>query len=46
MPKGRFRCCRLADTLAHADGMLGEPVDRKGLVRVQTPQAFQIQKPC
>ena len=30
----------LADTLARADVTLGEPVDRQGLVRVQTPQAF------
>lgn len=30
-----------SDTLARADGLLGEPVDRSGLVRVQTPQAFR-----
>lgn len=29
------------DTLARADSALGEPVDRAGLVRVQTPQAFR-----
>jgi 2-C-methyl-D-erythritol 4-phosphate cytidylyltransferase/2-C-methyl-D-erythritol 2,4-cyclodiphosphate synthase len=32
----------LADTLARTGGMLGDPVDRQGLVRVQTPQAFQV----
>jgi len=30
------------DTLARAEGQLGEPVDRRGLVRVQTPQAFRL----
>ena len=30
-----------SDTLARADGELGEGVDRTGLVRVQTPQAFR-----
>ncbi|HVJ71152.1 MAG TPA: bifunctional 2-C-methyl-D-erythritol 4-phosphate cytidylyltransferase/2-C-methyl-D-erythritol 2,4-cyclodiphosphate synthase [Sphingomicrobium sp.] len=30
----------LADTLARAGETLGDPVDRQGLVRVQTPQAF------
>ena len=30
----------LADTLARAGETLGNPVDRQGLVRVQTPQAF------
>lgn len=29
-----------ADTLARADGLLGEPIDRTNAVRVQTPQAF------
>lgn len=29
------------DTLARADARLGETVDRAGLVRVQTPQAFR-----
>ena len=29
------------DTLARADGTLGEPIDRSGAVRVQTPQAFR-----
>lgn len=31
----------LADTLARAGDMLGAPIDREGLVRVQTPQAFR-----
>jgi len=31
----------VGDTLARADGRLREPVDRSGLVRVQTPQAFR-----
>ncbi len=30
----------IADTLARADARLGEPIDRAGAVRVQTPQAF------
>jgi 2-C-methyl-D-erythritol 4-phosphate cytidylyltransferase / 2-C-methyl-D-erythritol 2,4-cyclodiphosphate synthase len=32
----------VADTLARADGSLGEAVDRSGIVRVQTPQAFRL----
>ena len=32
----------VADTLAKADGALGDTVDRSGLVRVQTPQAFRL----
>jgi 2-C-methyl-D-erythritol 4-phosphate cytidylyltransferase/2-C-methyl-D-erythritol 2,4-cyclodiphosphate synthase len=32
----------IADTIARADGLLGEVVDRQGLVRVQTPQAFRL----
>jgi len=32
----------VGDTLAKADGELREPVDRSGLVRVQTPQAFRL----
>ena len=32
----------VADTLARADGSLGEAVERSGLVRVQTPQAFRF----
>ncbi len=31
----------VADTLARANADLGEPVERAGLVRVQTPQAFR-----
>ena len=31
----------VADTLARADGELGDPIDRTGAVRVQTPQAFR-----
>jgi len=31
----------VADTLAQADELLGEPIDRSGAVRVQTPQAFR-----
>jgi 2-C-methyl-D-erythritol 4-phosphate cytidylyltransferase/2-C-methyl-D-erythritol 2,4-cyclodiphosphate synthase len=32
----------VSDTLARADGLLGETVDRSGLVRIQTPQAFRF----
>ena len=32
----------VGDTLARIDETLGEPVDRSGLVRVQTPQAFRL----
>lgn len=32
----------VVDTLARAESELGEPVDRDGLVRVQTPQAFRF----
>jgi len=31
----------VADTLARANGLLGESIDRRGAVRVQTPQAFR-----
>lgn len=31
----------VADTIARADALLGDPVDRSALVRVQTPQAFR-----
>jgi 2-C-methyl-D-erythritol 4-phosphate cytidylyltransferase/2-C-methyl-D-erythritol 2,4-cyclodiphosphate synthase len=34
----------VADTLARAEGALGDPVDRGALVRVQTPQAFRLQR--
>ena len=33
----------VVDSLARADGALGEPVSRAGLVRVQTPQAFRFE---
>jgi 2-C-methyl-D-erythritol 4-phosphate cytidylyltransferase/2-C-methyl-D-erythritol 2,4-cyclodiphosphate synthase len=33
----------VGDTLARAGERLGEPVDRSGLVRVQTPQAFRLE---
>ena len=32
----------VGDTLARISDALGEPVDRNGLVRVQTPQAFRL----
>jgi 2-C-methyl-D-erythritol 4-phosphate cytidylyltransferase/2-C-methyl-D-erythritol 2,4-cyclodiphosphate synthase len=32
----------VGDTLARIDETLGEPVDRNGMVRVQTPQAFRL----
>jgi 2-C-methyl-D-erythritol 4-phosphate cytidylyltransferase/2-C-methyl-D-erythritol 2,4-cyclodiphosphate synthase len=32
----------VGDTLSHAGETLGEPVDRSGMVRVQTPQAFRL----
>ena len=32
----------VADTVARADGVLGDPLDRTALVRVQTPQAFRM----
>jgi 2-C-methyl-D-erythritol 4-phosphate cytidylyltransferase/2-C-methyl-D-erythritol 2,4-cyclodiphosphate synthase len=32
----------VGDTLSRAADKLGEPVDRTGLVRVQTPQAFRL----
>ncbi|QNM83372.1 bifunctional 2-C-methyl-D-erythritol 4-phosphate cytidylyltransferase/2-C-methyl-D-erythritol 2,4-cyclodiphosphate synthase [Sphingomonas sabuli] len=32
----------VGDTLARATDTLGEPVDRTGMVRVQTPQAFRL----
>jgi 2-C-methyl-D-erythritol 4-phosphate cytidylyltransferase/2-C-methyl-D-erythritol 2,4-cyclodiphosphate synthase len=33
----------VADTLARADTILGDAIDRTGAVRVQTPQAFRLQ---
>ncbi len=32
----------VSDTLARVDAKLSEPLDRTGLVRVQTPQAFRL----
>lgn len=32
----------VVDSVARAQGSLGDPVDRAGLVRVQTPQAFRM----
>ncbi|HUG46471.1 MAG TPA: bifunctional 2-C-methyl-D-erythritol 4-phosphate cytidylyltransferase/2-C-methyl-D-erythritol 2,4-cyclodiphosphate synthase [Sphingomicrobium sp.] len=32
----------VGDTLARASDRLGEPIDRSGVVRVQTPQAFRL----
>jgi 2-C-methyl-D-erythritol 4-phosphate cytidylyltransferase/2-C-methyl-D-erythritol 2,4-cyclodiphosphate synthase len=32
----------VGDTLARASDLLGDPVDRSSLVRVQTPQAFRL----
>jgi 2-C-methyl-D-erythritol 4-phosphate cytidylyltransferase/2-C-methyl-D-erythritol 2,4-cyclodiphosphate synthase len=32
----------IGDTLARASGTLAEPVERTGIVRVQTPQAFRL----
>ena len=34
----------VGDTLARAADTLGDPVDRSGLVRVQTPQAFRVDR--
>jgi 2-C-methyl-D-erythritol 4-phosphate cytidylyltransferase / 2-C-methyl-D-erythritol 2,4-cyclodiphosphate synthase len=33
----------VGDTLARASDRLGEPLDRSGVVRVQTPQAFRLE---
>jgi 2-C-methyl-D-erythritol 4-phosphate cytidylyltransferase/2-C-methyl-D-erythritol 2,4-cyclodiphosphate synthase len=33
----------VGDTVARATDRLGEPVDRSGLVRLQTPQAFRLE---
>ena len=40
--KGAVPVLPVADTLARADRLLGDAVDRGGLVRVQTPQAFRL----
>jgi 2-C-methyl-D-erythritol 4-phosphate cytidylyltransferase/2-C-methyl-D-erythritol 2,4-cyclodiphosphate synthase len=42
--EGALPVLPVADTLAKADGLLGETVDRAGMVRVQTPQAFHLDK--
>jgi len=34
----------IADTLAVADAVLGDPIDRSQAVRVQTPQAFRLRE--
>jgi 2-C-methyl-D-erythritol 4-phosphate cytidylyltransferase/2-C-methyl-D-erythritol 2,4-cyclodiphosphate synthase len=34
----------VADTLARAEGSLGDTIDRASLVRIQTPQAFQFRR--
>ena len=34
----------VGDTLARVDGAIRDPVDRAGLVRVQTPQAFRLDR--
>jgi 2-C-methyl-D-erythritol 4-phosphate cytidylyltransferase/2-C-methyl-D-erythritol 2,4-cyclodiphosphate synthase len=39
--EGAVPALAVADTLARADGLLGEAVDRSQLVRIQTPQAFR-----
>lgn len=39
---GAVPVLRVADSVARSDGMLGDPVERTGLVRVQTPQAFRF----
>jgi 2-C-methyl-D-erythritol 4-phosphate cytidylyltransferase/2-C-methyl-D-erythritol 2,4-cyclodiphosphate synthase len=42
--RGAVPVLPVADTLARADGLLGEPIDRDHAVRVQTPQAFRLQE--
>jgi 2-C-methyl-D-erythritol 4-phosphate cytidylyltransferase/2-C-methyl-D-erythritol 2,4-cyclodiphosphate synthase len=43
MSDGAVPVLPVVDTLARADGALGETVPREGLVRVQTPQAFRFE---
>jgi len=38
---GAVPALAVADTLARGDGMIGEAVNRDGLFRIQTPQAFR-----
>ncbi|MFL6721628.1 MAG: bifunctional 2-C-methyl-D-erythritol 4-phosphate cytidylyltransferase/2-C-methyl-D-erythritol 2,4-cyclodiphosphate synthase [Sphingomonas sp.] len=40
--EGAAPVLRVGDTLSRVDDMLREPVDRTGLARVQTPQAFRL----
>lgn len=40
--EGAAPVLRVGDTLARATDTLGEPVERSGIVRVQTPQAFRL----
>ena len=42
LSEGAVPALPVVDTLAKADGMLGETVPRRDLVRVQTPQAFRF----
>ncbi len=39
---GAVPALAVVDTLARGDGMLGDTVDRSGLWRIQTPQAFRF----
>jgi 2-C-methyl-D-erythritol 4-phosphate cytidylyltransferase/2-C-methyl-D-erythritol 2,4-cyclodiphosphate synthase len=41
LAEGAVPALPVVDTLARAEGFLGDAVDRRGLVRVQTPQAFR-----
>ena len=40
---GAVPVLRAADTLARGDGRLEEMVERRGMLRVQTPQAFHVE---
>ncbi len=40
--QGAVPAIRVVDTLARATPLLGPPVDREGLFRIQTPQAFHL----
>ncbi len=39
---GAIPAIQVVDTLARADALLGPPVDRTGLYRIQTPQGFHL----
>jgi 2-C-methyl-D-erythritol 4-phosphate cytidylyltransferase/2-C-methyl-D-erythritol 2,4-cyclodiphosphate synthase len=41
--EGALPALPVADTLARGDSLLGETIDRDGLYRVQTPQAFRFE---